>query len=249
VPTAINVGDYLIGLGYRLVSRDTASLGPAVAADIMNGFADAHMRLAEGQGAELTWRDGAEKTLAPLDALKIYALKTAPAFEAALLAGARLAGETTQLEEPIKQFSKHLGIAFQILNDLKDWQGDSDNKVAAGGDLIGGRPTVLWALACEGASDDDRLRLAQLAGGEASSFESLHAAQQIYEAAGAFDKAHRMVDKYQERAEAVADAVDCDALRRLLYYLVDTLLERPASTASALFLPTLPADIAVTAES
>ena len=58
-----------------------------------------------------------------------------------------------------------------------------------------------------------------------------------------------MVDKYQERAEAVADAVDCDELRRLLYYLVDTLLERPASTASALFLPTLPADVAVSAES
>src|SRR5262249_24972143 len=34
VSTAINVGDYLIGLGYRLVSRDRKELGAEVAADI-----------------------------------------------------------------------------------------------------------------------------------------------------------------------------------------------------------------------
>ena len=50
---SVNVGDYLIGLGYRLVSRETASLGPEVAADILDRLAEAHMKLSEGQGAEL----------------------------------------------------------------------------------------------------------------------------------------------------------------------------------------------------
>jgi len=61
--TAINVGDYLIGLGYRAVSRETGSLGPDVAADIVDRLADAHMKLCEGQGAELTWRDARDKRL------------------------------------------------------------------------------------------------------------------------------------------------------------------------------------------
>ena len=53
IPTAINVGDYLIGLGYRLVSGDRVELGHETAADILDCLADAHQRLSEGQGAEL----------------------------------------------------------------------------------------------------------------------------------------------------------------------------------------------------
>ena len=119
-------------------------------ADILDCLADAHLRLSEGQGAELLWRDSRDKRLKPLDALKIYALKTAPAFEAALFTGARLAGPAEKYVEPIKQFARNLGVAFQILNDLNDWEGDDHNKLAAGGDVLGGRPTVLWALALEG---------------------------------------------------------------------------------------------------
>jgi len=104
--TAINVGDYLIGLGYRMVSRDAATLGPAVAADILDCMAGAHTRLAEGQGAELLWRDAGDKRLTPLDALKVYALKTSPAFEAALLTGARLAGDVTEIAAKIAQVER-----------------------------------------------------------------------------------------------------------------------------------------------
>ena len=69
-PTAINVGDYLIGLGYRLISRDAAAIGPEAAADVLDRLADAHMKLTEGQGAELLWRDSLNKKLTPLDALE-----------------------------------------------------------------------------------------------------------------------------------------------------------------------------------
>ena len=136
VSTAINVGDYLIGLGYRLVCRERAELGGDCVAAILDRFADAHLKLAEGQGAELLWRDAEEKSLTPLDALKIYALKTAPAFEAALYSGLRLAGPADQYEKMVLEFSKNLGIAFQIINDLKDWEPDSDNKVVAGQDCV-----------------------------------------------------------------------------------------------------------------
>ena len=132
LPTAVNLGDYMIGLGYRLVSRDRKELGAEVAADLLDLLASAHLRLSEGQGAELLWRDAGDKQLSPLDALKIYALKTAPAFEAALLCGLRCAAPLGEQEAPLKQFAKQLGIAFQILNDLKDWQGDQDNKLSAG---------------------------------------------------------------------------------------------------------------------
>ena len=225
--TAINVGDYLIGLGYRLVSRETESLGAEVAAEILDTLAAAHLKLTEGQGAELAWRDARDKALSPIDALKIYALKTSPAFEAALMVGARLAGPTDALAEPFKRFSQSLGIAFQVLNDLQDWQGDDHNKLARGSDILGGRPTVLLALALEGATADGRRKLLDCLASEENVEQRLQQVRVLYQEASVFDAAHRLVDKYQEKAEAIADAIEPDELRRLLYYLVDTVLERP----------------------
>src|SRR5262249_18434805 len=90
--TAINVGDYLVGLGYRLIASAGDDLPSDAVAGILKRLSEAHVKLAEGQGAELLWRDNRhdEVTLQPIEALKIYALKTAPAFEAALYAGLRL---------------------------------------------------------------------------------------------------------------------------------------------------------------
>ncbi|NOY29420.1 MAG: DUF116 domain-containing protein [Planctomycetes bacterium] len=240
VPAAVNVGDYMIGLGYRLVSRDAAALGAETANDILDRLADAHLRLSEGQGAELMWRDASNKQITPLDALKIYALKTAPAFEAALLCGMRCAGPLGERELPLKQFAKHLGIAFQILNDLKDWQGDQDNKLSVGLDTLGGRPTILWALALEGLGDSACQELCELMESSDDASAKIARTKQLYHEAGVFDKAHLLVDKYQERAERIADGMDPESLRRLLYYLVDTVLERPAAVESELLTPTLP---------
>lgn len=239
-PTAINVGDYLIGLGYRLISRDAAAIGAEAAADVLDRLADAHMKLTEGQGAELLWRDSLNKKLTPLDALKIYALKTSPAFEAALYSGLRLAGPVADAAW-VGQFARHLGVAFQILNDLNDWQGDNHNKLLAGGDVLGGRPTVLWALALEALNEQDRAELEALAAADTVNEQTILRIRQLYQSAGVFEKAARLVDKYQERAEAVADEVQGEELRRLLYYLVDSVLERTAEAAPPVIMPSLPA--------
>lgn len=241
--TAINVGDYLIGMGYRLVSREIAALGAETTADILDCLANAHTRLAEGQGAELVWRDGRNRRLSPLDALKVYALKTAPAFEAALYTGIRLAGPATDYVEPIRTFSRNMGVAFQILNDLNDWDGDDHNKLTAGGDTLGGRPTLLFALALQnlaGAEADELLALCA-PDNPGPPEPRLARVRQLYQQAGAFEAAHRLVDKHQQRAEEVADAIQPDSLRRLFYYLVDTVLERPAEKSpEVVSLGTLP---------
>jgi geranylgeranyl pyrophosphate synthase len=217
----------LIGLGYRLVSRDRHEMGAETAADILDYMADAHLRLSEGQGAELIWRDSSSKQLKPIDALKVYALKTAPAFESAFYCGLRLAGPCDEYLEPIKQYCRNLGVAFQILNDLKDWESDQDNKITVGSDLLGGRPTLLWALALEGLNPEQREELISLAvESENPTRNRLNRARQLYLEAGVFDTAYRLIDKHQRRAEEVADEIKPDELRRLMYYLVDTVLDR-----------------------
>ena len=227
VSTAINVGDYLIGLGYRMVSQDRHEMGAEMAADILDHMADAHLRLSEGQGAELMWRDSSDKELKPIDALKVYALKTSPAFESALYCGLRLAGPCQEYREPVKRFCRNLGVAFQILNDLKDWEADQDNKIMVGSDLLGGRPTLLWALALEGLNPDQRAELIGLAkDSEQPIHGRLQRVRHLYYEAGVFESAYQLIDKHQQRAEEVADEIQPDELRRLMYYLVDTVLDR-----------------------
>lgn len=231
VGVAINVGDYLLGLGYRLIGKQKPDLGGDVTADILNRLADAHLKLSEGQGAELLWRDATDKTLTALDALKIYALKTSPAFEAALYAGVRLAGPAEPYEKLVIEFSKNLGIAFQILNDLKDWDGDTDNKLLQGQDVLAGRPTLLLALALEGLPPAERAELVALLHGDthAPADSDLVAKVRIlFTRAGVFEKAGKLVEKFRAKSEALADAVEVEELRRLLYYLVDSVLDRPA---------------------
>jgi geranylgeranyl pyrophosphate synthase len=231
IPTAINVGDYLIGLGYRLLSRneDQDDVPSEARVDVLDALAAAHMRLAEGQGSELIWRDGKDRRLTPLDALKVYALKTSPAFEAALLSGVRMAGDATPYRTAIRTFSRNMGVAFQILNDLGDWIGDDSNKMSAGGDVFGGRPTLLWALALQGLPEKDATRLLDLAESDCglSDAERLFQVRKLYEQADVFETALKLVDKHQARAEKVADEIDVEELRRLFYFLVDTVLERP----------------------
>jgi len=240
LPTAINVGDYMIGLGYSLVSRESASLGPEVAGDIVDILSAAHLRLSEGQGAELLWRDARSKQLTPQDALEIYALKTSPAFEAALLSGLRCAGSLENLEEPLKRFCEHLGIAFQILNDLKDWQGDQDNKLGVGLDTLGGRPTVLWALALAGLSPEFREELLALVDSPVESSKKIARTRELYEAAGVFDKAAGLMRDHQARAEAIAQEISPESLQRLLHYLVEIVLDR-ASTLPSMSAPSMSA--------
>jgi geranylgeranyl pyrophosphate synthase len=233
LPTAINVGDYMIGLGYCLVSRESAALGSEVVGDLLEILSDAHLRLSEGQGAELLWRDARNKQLTPQEALEIYSLKTSPAFEAALLSGLRCAGSLENLQKPLQQFCEHLGIAFQILNDLKDWQGDKDNKLGVGLDTLGGRPTVLWALALEGLAPEFHEELLSLAESQADAEKKILRVRELYQLAGVFDKAADLVRAHQAQAEAIAGQISPESLQRLLHYLLEIVLDQASALPSA----------------
>jgi geranylgeranyl pyrophosphate synthase len=162
--------------------------------------------------------------MTPLDALQIYALKTSPAFEAALLAGFRLAGHAETYRDLVPQFCRQLGVGFQILNDLKDWSGDDHNKLVAGQDALALRPTVLLALALQSASDEQRREIREIYESCESNPVRIARLREIFNHCDAFEKAQSLVDKSRQRAEALADGVNADEVRQLLYFLVDTVL-------------------------
>lgn len=221
---AINVGDHLIGLGYQLLNSARCDLPADIVADILGEMSKAHLRLCDGQGAEMTWNEEAALSIKPADVMTIYALKTSPAFEAALYAGIRMAGPIEPYAEMIPLFCRHLGIAFQILNDLKDWYGDDNNKMVSGQDAMALRPTLMLALAIQASTDDEILKVRELIRTRGENPKFLAQMKEFYTQTGVLEKARQLVDKTRARAESLADQVESESLRRLLYYLIDTVL-------------------------
>lgn len=231
IGTAINIGDYLIGLGYRLISQSRKVLGADVAADIVDRLASAHLKLCEGQGAELRWTGADSLKLTSLDAMKLYALKTSPAFEAALYAGLRMAGPTDAYDTMIPTFSRHIGVGFQILNDLLDWDEQAPNKIVSGRDAGLAKPTILLALALDAAKGPIRTELESVISDPLSAEVRIEQLRRLYQKLGVFEKAQALVDKCRSRAEALADEVEPEPLRQLLYFLIDTVLADTTTAA------------------
>ncbi|MFH1747624.1 MAG: polyprenyl synthetase family protein [Planctomycetota bacterium] len=148
VPVALNVGDYLLGLGYRLLGElDTSD---ATQAAMLRIAAAGHLTLSHGQGAELYWVYS-PRPLASLEVLDIFREKTAPAFEVALRLGACYAQADENTHAVLCRYSEALGIAYQIRDDLEDFTGAGDSH-----DMRALRPSLILAVAHKRANESER---------------------------------------------------------------------------------------------
>ena len=213
-PVAINVGDYLLGLGYRLIAAAGAELPAKAATKILAQMSRAHVLLAQGQGAELVWKRDGWFDRTPADLLKVYALKTAPAFAAALNCGIALGGGRRQVSGDLEAFSRHLGVGVQLLNDLSDWAGD----------LRANRPTYLTALAVEAVDGGQKEQLLAAIGRCGRPGASPEALGQRYEELGVFKHAEATLRRLDERARELAGGVGPTRLKELCTFLVDLIL-------------------------
>lgn len=219
---AVNVGDYLIGLGYRLIASQADKLGSDCAADILAELSRAHLELCRGQGAELYWLGRPQRIPTPLEVMTVYALKTAPAFEAALYCGLR-AAKVTFDPALLRRFCTDLGEAFQILDDLDDWRADDRDTITRGADALSARPTLLRALAAEAGAGAALTSITPVSPHERSE-PRVEQIRQIYLHSGAFKLAEQMFHKLRHRALTAAGEFPTDDLCRLARFLVQMVL-------------------------
>ena len=118
IPVAINVGDYLIGKGYQLLSELT--IDPQLLAHAFHVVSTSHVNLSSGQGADLEL-DGDLFRISIQELESIYAQKTGEAIKVALLLGAIVGGATNGDLKHLERFSDHFGIAYQIRDDLNEF--------------------------------------------------------------------------------------------------------------------------------
>jgi len=215
VATAINVGDLLVGEGYRLLAE--CDFPPAVRAELVRIASRGHRTLCMGQGAELAWmRD--PKPLDSKQVLGIFRRKTAPAFSVSLEIGAACAGAEPQVFEVLRKYSEALGIAYQIRDDLDDLAAGDDGA----DDIAALRPSLPLALAYKHAKKEPSLRpLLEAAwrreNGVSARSDELRETMERLDAEG---RSRRLLESYKEEAVRCLADLDHPSLKGLLRRVV-----------------------------
>jgi geranylgeranyl pyrophosphate synthase len=141
--TALLAGDALLTLAFQLLARHYAS-APALAAALTRELAEAagSERLVGGQMEDLL----AEKKIdATPDELEfIHLNKTAAMIEASLVMGGLCGGATDPQIAALRDAGRHLGLAFQIVDDILDATADTATLgKTAGKDARAGKTTFV----------------------------------------------------------------------------------------------------------
>ena len=146
--TALLAGDALSNQAFLILAENYATR-PAVAARLVRELADAASgrRLVGGQMQDLLAEDAAAAGRPPATAADlefIHLNKTAAMLEASLVCGGLAAGMEDGPVETLRRAGRHLGLAFQIVDDVLDATADTASLgKTAGKDARAGKTTYI----------------------------------------------------------------------------------------------------------
>ena len=193
MPTALNVGDFLIGEGYRLLGELSAD--PSVRLEMLRSASAGHLTLSRGQGLELVWSQK-PGPITSVEVLDIFRQKTAPAFHVALRLGAVLAGADPGTTNVLEKYSDALGIAYQIQDDLQDYKGEADSN-----DLEKLRPSLILAVAQKrAAAGDEKALIESLVRREVRYANVAESLNRLLVRLGVLQKVDELLEAYKEEA-------------------------------------------------
>ncbi|MBE7420610.1 MAG: polyprenyl synthetase family protein [Ideonella sp.] len=145
---SVLVGDFLYSRAFQMM----VSVGSMRVLEVL---ADATNVIAEGEVLQLINMHDPDTSVD--DYLRVIRYKTAKLFEASARLGAVIAGAPRPLEESCAEFGRRLGTAFQLVDDLLDYEGDPHQLGKnIGDDLREGKPTLPLLMAIERGSASER---------------------------------------------------------------------------------------------
>jgi octaprenyl-diphosphate synthase len=212
---SVLVGDFLYSRAFQMmVSVDSMR--------VLEVLADATNVIAEGEVLQLL--NMHDPDISVEDYLRVIRYKTAKLFEASARIGAVLAGSDSALEEACASYGQALGTAFQIVDDLLDYEGTTAALGKnVGDDLREGKPTLpLLAAMSRGTPDERELIRHAIQHGEVERLDEIVA---IVRRTGALDitreAARAEAERAREHISALPSSQFKDALLRLTVLAVD----------------------------
>jgi octaprenyl-diphosphate synthase len=145
---SVLVGDYVYSRSFEMM----VALGSMRVMDVMAGATN---KIAEGEVLQLLNANDAETTQERY--FEVIYRKTAKLFESGAQIAAILAGAPTAVEGAMARYGRHLGTAFQLIDDVLDYSSDSEQLGKnLGDDLAEGKPTLPLIYALRVGNEEQR---------------------------------------------------------------------------------------------
>ncbi|MBV6306414.1 octaprenyl diphosphate synthase [Candidimonas humi] len=212
---SVLVGDYLYSRSFEMMVE-------AGTMRVMSIFSEATTVIAEGEVLQLMNVHDPDVSLDRY--LQVVRYKTAKLFEASSQVGAVIAAGTPRQVEAAAAYGRHVGTAFQLIDDVLDYSGDVQSLGKnVGDDLREGKPTLPLIRVMEvGTPDQRELIKTAIQTGEAD-FEAV--ARAIHDT-DALDYTRQAARAESELARAALDAFPVSAYRDSLLEFCSFAVER-----------------------
>ena len=161
------VGDYLYSSAFEMMVR-TGNMR------VMEILSKTTTAIAEGEVLQLLNCNNPETTENKY--LEVIARKTAILFSAATRLSAVIVDATVEVEEGLAQYGQHLGIAFQLIDDVLDYKSSpEDLGKNLGDDLAEGKPTLPLIYAIQnGSVEDAKIIIEAIQNGNREAFNDVY---------------------------------------------------------------------------
>jgi len=189
---------------------------------VLQVLSDATNVIAEGEVLQLMNMHDPDVQVS--DYLKVIRFKTAKLFEASARLGAVLAEAPPEIEEACANYGRSLGTAFQLIDDLLDYEGiTTELGKNVGDDLREGKPTLPLLLAMErgSASEQQLIREAILKGEVARLPEVIEVVRRTGSIDATRDAAREQIELAQQSLDGLRPSIYRDALIKLCQRSLD----------------------------
>ena len=213
---SVLVGDYLYSRSFQMM----VELGDLRIQEVM---ANATNTIAEGEVLQLMNAHDPETTEQRY--LEVIYRKTAKLFEAGAQMAAIVSGSPREIEQSMVDYGRHLGTAFQLVDDVLDYKATAEELGKnLGDDLAEGKPTlpVIYALAHAPAAEAARLREAIETGG----IDDLDQITRLIETSGGLEYTAGMARREKELAVEALGGLPASKYRDALMTLADFAVAR-----------------------
>ena len=221
--TAILSGDQMLIEAYKLLSGVPADKLPKVL-QLFNKMAT---EICEGQQYDVDFESQEHVTIE--EYLKMIRLKTSVLLANALQTGAYIAGADEQAQEALYQFGIHIGLAFQIQDDILDvWGNPETFGKAVGGDISCNKKTFVYLEAMRRLGDEAKGNELQQWYSQVleDNTEKIAAVKEIFEQLGVRAVCEKVVEDYTQKALDILDKLPQNQATEQLRKLADKLNNR-----------------------
>jgi len=209
-------GDFLYSRSFEMM----VDVGIMRVLDILS---HASNQIAEGEVLQLLNCNNPETT--EEEYMKVIYRKTATLFEAGAKIGSVLVDGTAEQEAAMADYGRHLGTAFQLIDDVMDYSSSSEEMGKnVGDDLAEGKPTLPLIRAMEkGTAEQKKVIQSAI---EHGGLEQIDAVTEAIKSTDAIAYTAKIAGREADKAKAALEVLSASPYRDALASLVDLSVKR-----------------------